>query len=213
MSIPNLRSEYGRAELSEQSASHDAIKQFSRWFDEARAAGAREVNAMSLATASKDGRPCVRIVLLKDFDASGFVFYTNYQSRKGRELQDNPLACALLFWVELERQVRIEGTVSRVSAQESDRYFATRPLEARLGAWASPQSEPIAGRAELETRLKAARTRFAQQAGPPRPAHWGGYRIAPVQIEFWQGRPSRLHDRLLYVREPGGGWRRSRLAP
>jgi pyridoxamine 5'-phosphate oxidase len=213
MSISNVRSEYGRAELSEQSASHDAIEQFSRWFDEARAAGAREVNAMSLATASRDGRPSTRIVLLKDFDASGFVFYTNYQSRKGRELQDNPLACALFFWVELERQVRIEGTVSRVSAEESDRYFATRPLEARLGAWASPQSEPIAGRAELETRLKAARTRFSQQTDPPRPTHWGGYRIAPVQIEFWQGRPSRLHDRLLYVLDSGGGWRRSRLAP
>ena len=212
MSISNLRSEYGRAELSEQSAAHDAIEQFSRWFDEARAASVREVNAMSLATASRDGQPSTRIVLLKQFDASGFVFYTNYQSRKGRELQDNPLACALFFWVELERQVRIEGSVSRIPAEESERYFAQRPLEARLGALASPQSETIASRDELEVRMKELRARFAPPADPPRPAHWGGYRLEPRRIEFWQGRPSRLHDRLLYVRE-AGAWRRSRLAP
>ena len=145
-------------------------------------------------------------------DASGFVFYTNYHSRKGRELQDNPFACALFFWIELERQVRIEGAVSRVTPQESDRYFTQRPREARLGAWASPQSEPIADRAELEGRLEQARTRFPPEADPPRPPHWGGYRIAPERIEFWQGRASRLHDRLLYVRE-AAGWHRSRLAP
>jgi pyridoxamine 5'-phosphate oxidase len=209
MSISNLRTDYGRGELSEQSAAHDPIEQFSRWFDEARAAGVRDVNAMSLATASPDARPSTRIVLLKEFDGSGFVFYTNYESRKGRELRDNPLACALFFWVELERQVRIEGSVARVPEEESDRYFSQRPLEARLGAWASPQSEPIAGRAELEARMDQARARFPD---PPRPPYWGGYRIAPARIEFWQGRASRLHDRLLYEREPGG-WRRSRLAP
>jgi pyridoxamine 5'-phosphate oxidase len=209
MSISNLRTDYGRGELSEQSAAHDAIEQFSRWFDEARAAGVREVNAMSLATASPDARPSTRIVLLKEFDASGFVFYTNYESRKGRELRDNPFACALFFWIELERQVRIEGTVAPVPAEQSDRYFAQRPLEARLGAWASPQSEPIASRAELEARMDQARARFPD---PPRPPHWGGYRIAPARIEFWQGGAARLHDRLLYVRE-SGGWRRSRLAP
>jgi pyridoxamine 5'-phosphate oxidase len=212
MSLSNLRTEYERGELSENSAAQDAIEQFSRWFEQARAAGVREVTAMSLATASRDGRPCVRIVLLKEFDASGFVFYTNYLSRKGRELQDNPLACGLFFWIELERQVRIEGAVSRVTPEESDRYFSQRPLDARLGAWASPQSEPIADRAELEARLEQARARFPQPADPPRPPHWGGYRIAPERIEFWQGRVSRLHDRLLYVREPGG-WRRTRLAP
>ena len=211
MTISNLRSEYGRTELSERDAAADPIEQFARWFDDATAAGARDVNAMSLATASADGRPSNRIVLLKEFDASGFVFYTNYHSRKGRELMVNPLVCALFFWVELERQVRIEGSTSLISAEQSDRYFAQRPLETRLGAWASPQSEVIAGRAELEARLAEAQARFPQ-ADPPRPPYWGGYRIAPASIEFWQGRASRLHDRLLYVRE-GGGWRRSRLAP
>ncbi len=212
MSIPDVRTEYGRGALNEDGAAGDPIVQFSRWFDEAKAAGVREINAMSLATAAPDGHPDNRIVLLKQFDASGFVFYTNYNSRKGHELLANPRACALFFWIELERQVRIEGTVSRVSPQQSDRYFSERPLEARLGAWASPQSEPIASRAELEARMDAVRSRFAGQAEPPRPPNWGGYRIAPLQMEFWQGRASRLHDRLLYVRE-AGGWRRSRLAP
>jgi pyridoxamine 5'-phosphate oxidase len=211
MTISNLRHEYERAELSEQVAARDPIELFSGWFDEAAAAGAREVNAMSLATVSADGQPSNRIVLLKEFDASGFVFYTNYLSRKGADLQVNPRVSALLFWPELERQVRIEGAASRVPDEQSDQYFAQRPLETRLGAWASPQSEELVDRAELEARLAQTRARFPQ-GDPPRPPHWGGYRIAPARIEFWQGRPSRLHDRLLYVRE-AGGWRRSRLAP
>jgi len=212
MSISQARSEYQHGELNEQSAAQDAIEQFSRWFDEARAAQVSEVNAMSLATASASGQPTARIVLLKDFDAAGFVFYTNYESRKARELQHRPLACALFFWPELQRQVRIEGEVTRVSPQQSDLYFSQRPLEARLGAWASPQSQPIADRAQLEARLDQVRARFSARTDPPRPPHWGGYRIAPASIEFWQGRAARLHDRLLYTRQ-ADGWHRIRLAP
>jgi len=212
MSTTHLRTEYQRGELVETSAASDPIELFAQWFDQARAAGLRDPNAMTLASATADGQPDARIVLMKDFSDKGFVFFTNYQSRKGRQLLENPRACALFFWSELERQVRISGAVTRVSARESDEYFMQRPLEARLGAWASAQSEPIDSRQDLEARLAASRAQFDTAQGPPRPPHWGGYRLDATSLEFWQGRASRLHDRLLYTRIPGA-WCRVRLCP
>lgn len=208
--IARLRTDYKKGALDEEHADADPIRQFSRWWDEAVRSELPEVNAMILATADARGRPSARAVLLKGFDAAGFVFYTNYESRKGRELAVNPAAALLFFWAELERQVRIEGTVERVAESESDDYYRSRPLASRIGAWASPQSEPIPGKAWLLAR--AAEMGLRLGIHPARPPHWGGYRVRPTLLEFWQGRPSRLHDRLLYSLE-GGIWQRSRLAP
>lgn len=196
--------------LDEADVAAEPYTQFQRWFDEALRAELSTPNAMTLATVAADGAPSARIVLLKGVDHGGFVFYTSYHSRKGRELAANPRAALVFHWTELEREVRIEGTVARVSAAESDEYFASRPLPSRHAAIASPQSEVIAGRAALESRFAAAAADHGEAA--PRPAHWGGYRLLPVAVEFWQGRPSRLHDRLQYT-ITGDRWSIRRLAP
>lgn len=199
-----------RAGLSETHAHPDALRQFDMWLREAVQAGLPLPNAMTLATVDEAGAPDARIVLLKGLEHGGFTFYTNYRSRKARELEARPQACLVFQWSELERQVRVAGSVEPVSAAESDAYFASRPLGARLSAWASPQSEKVPARGALEAAMEAARRRYGEQ--PPRPPHWGGYRVAPRAIEFWQGRADRLHDRLLYTRA-GSAWRIERLAP
>ncbi|MGH7499480.1 MAG: pyridoxamine 5'-phosphate oxidase [Gemmatimonadales bacterium] len=211
MSISDIRRDYARARLDEADVSHDPIVEFARWFAEAQEAQLHEPNAMTLATATADGAPSARIVLLKAFDQRGFVFFTDYRSRKGGELEANPRAALVFYWGELERQVRITGTVITTSKEESERYFRSRPLGSRLGAWASHQSRVIPGRAVLESDLKEVVQRFAE-GDVPLPPHWGGFRVAPETIEFWQGRDSRLHDRIRYIRE-GGAWRVERLSP
>jgi pyridoxamine 5'-phosphate oxidase len=210
MNVSDLRQEYMRAGLSETHADPDALRQFDMWLREAVQAGLPLPNAMTLATVDAEGNPDARIVLLKGLEQGAFSFYTNYRSRKGRELEARPAACLVFQWSELERQVRIEGAVGKVGAAESDAYFASRPLGARLSAWASAQSEVVADRHVLESSVLEARRRFGDD--PPRPPHWGGYRVVPRRIEFWQGRADRLHDRLLYTRA-AAGWRIERLAP
>jgi len=212
MSLADLRSDYGRQALDERDLDPDPIRQFDRWFAEALAANIAEANAMTLASATPDGRPSARIVLLRGCDARGFTFFTNHDSRKGRELDGNPFAALVLYWRELERQVRIEGTVARVPDDESDAYFKSRPFASRIGAWASDQSEVLATREALEARCREIEAKYPN-GEVPRPINWGGYRVAPESVEFWQGRPNRLHDRLRYRKSAEGGWAIERLNP
>lgn len=199
-------------ELTEADLLQDPIALFESWYAEARAAGGPPADAMTLATATPDGRPSARIVLLKGVDERGFAFFTNGESRKARELEANPRAALAILWPVLERQVRVTGTVARFDAAESDAYFATRPRDSQLGAWASQQSRPLAHRSELDERWRELEVRY-EGTPVPRPPHWGGYRVQPQEIEFWQGRASRLHDRIVYMRTHDGGWERVRLQP
>jgi pyridoxamine 5'-phosphate oxidase len=209
--VSQIRQDYRGEQLEEAKVASDPIAQFNAWFEDAVRAELPMINAMTLATASGDSRPAARMVLLKGVDARGFVFFTDYESRKAQELAANPRAALLFYWIELEREVRIEGTVEKTSAAESDAYFLSRPVASRLAAIASPQSAVIADRSMLDERYAQAEQRYG--AAPPRPPNWGGYRVVPDAIEFWQGRPNRLHDRLLYTKNSAGGWDIVRLAP
>jgi len=212
MSIADIRKEYAMHALSEADVQANPLQQFSIWWNEALQAEIEEVNAVTLATASADGLPTARTVLLKGFDERGFVFYTNYNSQKAAQLEENPRATLLFFWKELERQVRITGLVEKTSAEESDAYYHSRPEGSRLGAWASPQSTTIESREWLEKKVAEMEKAFTN-GNLNRPPHWGGYRVKPVIVEFWQGRPSRLHDRIQYSIQTGGNWNIERLAP
>ena len=206
------RYEHAAHGLRRRDLDPDPIKQFANWFTAAIEAGIRDVNAMSLATAGRDARPSVRVVLLKGFDQDGFVFFTNYESEKGKQLEANPSAALAFYWIELDRQIRISGAVEKTSREESERYFHSRPLGSQLGAWASRQSEVLDGRRVLDARFAEMSERYAE--GPvPLPPHWGGYCLKPDMIEFWQGRLNRLHDRFLYTRQTDGSWLIDRLAP
>lgn len=210
--LENLRKDYRAEKLSEKDVKSNPIEQFDHWFDEVLKSGIYEPNAMTLATASTDGKPAARIVLLKGFNQDGFVFYTNYLSRKGKELAKNPVVALVFFWPELERQVRIEGTIEKVSKETSEKYFQSRPKESQIGALASPQSQVIADRSLLEKNWKELEKKYADQE-IPKPSFWGGYLVKPQVIEFWQGRSSRLHDRIVYRKADKNNWKIVRLAP
>ena len=213
MTLRDRRVQYETAGLDVSDLDTSPIVQWQRWYDQAAEAGVAEPNAMTVSTIADDGAPDARVVLVRAADERGFVFFTNYDSAKGRQIDDDPVAAATFAWLDLHRQVRVRGTVERISAEESDDYFASRPRDSQIGAWASPQSQPIADRAALTARVEEMTARFA--SGPvPRPAHWGGFRLRPVSIEFWQGRPNRLHDRFRYSRDGStGNWYVERLAP
>jgi pyridoxamine 5'-phosphate oxidase len=209
--IADLRKEYMRETLDESNVAQDAIEQFTKWWNEAVNSNIDEVNAMTLATATHDGIPSARIVLLKGYDERGFVFFTNYKSRKGRELEMNPHAALVFYWKELERQVRIQGSIEKISNEESDEYFNSRPMGSKIGAWASPQSNVLENRKQLEESVDQFAKQFDKSV--PRPLYWGGYRLSPSVIEFWQGRISRLHDRIRYTKYTNEEWMIERLAP
>lgn len=210
--LQNLRQEYSSAQLTETTTNNNPVKQFDTWFNEAIEAKLHEPNAMTLSTATRDGVPSARIVLLKGYDNHGFVFYTNYLSRKGKEITKNPVAAITFFWGELERQVRIEGTIEKLSKEQSERYFQTRPKSSQLGALASPQSQEIAGREVLESKMAQLEAEYADKE-IPKPSFWGGYILKPRMVEFWQGQQSRLHDRIVYKKIDNSTWKKVRLAP
>ena len=210
MDLADLRRDYALQSLTERDVDADPIRQFEKWFEQALSSGMSEPNAMTLATSTRDGHPSARIVLLKSVDSNGFMFFTDYRSRKGAELEENPHVSLCFWWGELQRQVRVTGTVARATREESEAYFRTRPHGSRIGAWASHQSASLASREILEKEV--ARLELAHPGEVPLPPHWGGYRVAPESLEFWQGRPSRLHDRIVYARE-NGNWSVGRLSP
>ena len=210
--VADLRQDYTLQDLNETEVDPNPVIQFQKWFDQACSAQLPEPNAMTIATVNSEGKPSARMVLLKDYDQKGFVFYTNYNSQKGQELTANPYAAIVFWWAQLERQVRITGSVEKISACESDQYFQSRPFNSRLGAWTSNQSEIISSREVLEQRLQELQVKY-QDLDVPRPPHWGGFRVIPAEIEFWQGRSSRLHDRLLYTLCDDGSWKIQRLSP